>query len=77
MTLPEAAGVLRLPVESVVALVGAGYLRTTTSEDGSFSLTGIPAGTYTLKAIADEKRVWEQPVTISADRTLEIVLPPR
>src|SRR4051812_18441890 len=27
MTLPEAAGVLRLPVASIEALVGAGYLR--------------------------------------------------
>src|SRR4051812_45402242 len=27
MTLPEAAGVLHLPVDSVQALVGAGYLR--------------------------------------------------
>ena len=34
VTLPEAAGVLRLPVDSVVALVGAGYLRTTTSSEG-------------------------------------------
>ena len=34
MTLPEAAGVLHLPVESVVALVGAGYLRTMSSSDG-------------------------------------------
>ncbi|MEY2571437.1 MAG: hypothetical protein QOE63_1787, partial [Acidimicrobiaceae bacterium] len=29
MTLPEAAGVLRLPIESVQALTGAGYLRPT------------------------------------------------
>lgn len=50
---------------------------TTTSEDGSFTLTGVPAGQYTLKAIADEKRVWEQPITISAGRTMEIALPPR
>ncbi|HEX4820876.1 MAG TPA: ATP-binding protein [Acidimicrobiales bacterium] len=34
MTLPEAAGVLQLPIDSVVALVGAGYLRTTSSDDG-------------------------------------------
>ena len=34
MTLPEAAGMLRLPVDSVEALVGAGYLRTTQSPDG-------------------------------------------
>jgi PAS domain S-box-containing protein len=44
MTLPEAAGVLRLPVESVVALVGAGYLRTTTSDDGPhFALGDLKA----------------------------------
>ena len=34
MTLPEAAGLLRLPVASIEALVGAGYLRTTASPDG-------------------------------------------
>ena len=34
MTLPEAAGVLHLPVEGVVALVGGGYLRTTSSDEG-------------------------------------------
>lgn len=34
MTLPEAADMLRLPVDSVEALVGAGYLRTTSSPDG-------------------------------------------
>ena len=50
---------------------------TRTTEDGSFSLTGIPSGNYTLKAVADEKRVWEQPITISAGRTLEINLPTR
>jgi PAS domain S-box-containing protein len=34
MTLPEAAGLLRLPVESVEALVGAGYLRASPAPDG-------------------------------------------
>jgi len=34
MTLPEAAGLLRIPVESVEALVGAGYLRGSSSPDG-------------------------------------------
>src|SRR4051794_36153985 len=33
VTLPEAAGMLHLPVESVVALVGAGYLRVTSPDD--------------------------------------------
>src|SRR5438132_8622450 len=44
MTLPEAAGILSLPVESVVALVGAGYLHTTTSADGPrFALGDLKA----------------------------------
>ena len=44
MTLPEAAGVLHLPMESVVALVGAGYLRTTSSDDGPrFALGDLKA----------------------------------
>src|SRR5438105_8813241 len=44
VTLPEAAGVLRLPVESVVALVGAGYLRTTTSfDDPRFAMGDLKA----------------------------------
>src|SRR3954469_21142533 len=44
MTLPEAAGILSLPVESVVALVGAGYLHTTPSVDGPrFALGDLKA----------------------------------
>src|SRR5437868_3196462 len=44
MTLPEAAGILSLPVESVVALVGAGYLHTTASSDGPrFALGDLKA----------------------------------
>src|SRR2546429_5967286 len=44
MTLPEAAGLLHLPVDSVVALVGAGYLRTSGSDDGPrFSLGDLKA----------------------------------
>jgi PAS domain S-box-containing protein len=44
MTLPEAAGMLHLPVESVVALVGAGYLHTTASVDGPrFALGDLKA----------------------------------
>jgi PAS domain S-box-containing protein len=44
MTLPEAAGILSLPVDSVVALVGAGYLHTTTSVDGPrFALGDLKA----------------------------------
>lgn len=44
MTLPEAAGLLSLPVESVEALVGAGYLHTTPSADGPrFALGDLKA----------------------------------
>ena len=50
---------------------------TRTTEDGSFTLTGIPPGNYTLKAAADEKRMWEQPITISPGRTVEVNLPTR
>ena len=50
---------------------------TRTNEEGAFALTGVPAGKYTLKAVADEKRAWEQPITISADRAVEVNLPTR
>jgi PAS domain S-box-containing protein len=44
MTLPEAAGILSLPTESVEALVGAGYLQTTASPDGlRFALGDLKA----------------------------------
>ena len=44
VTLPEAAGLLQLPVESVVALVGAGYLHMTTSAEGPrFALGDLKA----------------------------------
>ena len=44
MSLPEAAGLLSLPVESVEALVGAGYLHMTTTPDGPrFALGDLKA----------------------------------
>src|SRR4051794_28692633 len=64
MTLPEAAGVLRLPMESVVALVGAGYLRTTSSDDGPrFALGDLKAF---LARNADD-----EPVVDLADMSLD------
>jgi len=50
---------------------------TRTAEDGSFTLPGIAPGTYTLKAWADERRTWEQTVTIRRSQTLEVNLPAR
>src|SRR3954447_15257292 len=44
IALPEAAGLLRLPVESVEGLVGAGYLHTTSSAEGPrFALGDLKA----------------------------------
>lgn len=50
---------------------------TRTGEDGTFTLGGIAPGTYTLKAWVDEKRTWEQPITITGSRTLEVNLSPK
>ncbi len=44
MSLPEAAGLLSLPVESIEALVGAGYLRTTPSAGRSEVRARRPQG---------------------------------
>ena len=46
-----------------------------TAEGGSFTLTGIPPGTYTLKAWVDERRTWQQSVVVSGGRTLEVNFP--
>ena len=47
---------------------------TRTGENGSFTLGGIAPGTYTLRAWLDEKHEWQQQVTITAGRTLEVNL---
>jgi plastocyanin len=73
-------GVVRLLCEihehmrGTIIVVDSPYF-TRTGEDGSFTLTGVPPGAYTLKAWVDEKRTWEQPVTVTARRTLEVNLP--
>lgn len=73
-------GVVRLFCEihehmrGTVIVVDSPYF-TRTGEDGSFTLSGIAPGTYTLKAWVDDKRTWEQSITITGTRMLEVNLP--
>lgn len=48
---------------------------TTTSADGHFKLTGLPAGNFKLKAWLDEKTTLEQPLTLQAGQTLRVDFP--
>lgn len=73
-------GVVRLFCEihehmrGTILVVDSPYF-TKTGEDGSFTLGGVPPGNYTLKAWVDERRMWEQPVTLAAGRAAEVNLP--
>ncbi len=64
-------GIVRLYCEihehmrGVILVVDTPYF-TTTSADGKFRLTGLPAGTHTLKAWLDEKTTLQMPVTLKA-----------
>ena len=52
---------------------GLPYKHTMTSADGAFSMTGIPAGTYTLGAVKDGYRLSDAAgVTLSAGSTIQI-----
>lgn len=72
-------GVVRLFCEihqhmrGVVLVVDSPHF-TTTDENGRFELRGVPAGKYTLKAWLDEKRTWEQPVTVESGRGITVAL---
>lgn len=75
----DKAGVVRLFCEihqhmrGVVLVVDSPYF-TTTDESGRFELRGVPPGRYTLKAWLDEKRTWEQPVTVESGRGISVAL---
>jgi len=72
-------GVVRLFCEihqhmrGVVLVVDSPHF-TTTDENGRFELRGVPSGKYTLKAWLDEKRTWEQPVTVESGRAVKVAL---
>jgi plastocyanin len=65
----EKAGIVRLYCEihehmrGVILVVDTPHF-TTTSPEGKFKLTGLPAGNYVLKAWLDDKTTLQQPVTL-------------
>ena len=75
----ENPGVVRLRCEihehmrGTIIVVDSPHF-TRTGENGSFALSGIAPGSYTLKAWLDEKHEWQQSVTIVAGKTLEVNL---
>jgi plastocyanin len=70
----DTAGFVRLQCEihdhmkAVVLVVNSPWC-TTTDAAGKFTLSGLPPGTYTLRAQLDEKTQWSMPVTITAGIT--------
>lgn len=75
----DKAGVVRLFCEihqhmrGVVLVVDSPHFATT-DESGRFELRGVPPGRYTLHAWLDEKRTWEQPVTVESGRGMTVAL---
>jgi plastocyanin len=71
----DKAGLVRLKCEihdhmNATVLVVDSRWHALTDSAGSFSLTGIPAGAYTLHAQLDEKHRWSVPVMIVAGTTV-------
>ena len=70
-------GVVRLYCEihkhmrGVILVLDTPYF-VTTSAEGKYRLTGLPAGSYTLKAWLDEKTILSSPVTIKSGQTLRM-----
>ena len=59
------------PIPAQVGIVGRG-LGATTGADGTYQITGVPAGSYTLRARALGYTQIDRPVTITADGTVTV-----
>jgi plastocyanin len=73
----DTAGFVRLQCEihdhmkAVVLVVNSPWYAATDAA-GKFSLSGLPPGSYTLRAQLDEKTQWSIPVTITAGKTATV-----
>ena len=56
-------------MNAVIVVVDSPYF-TATDEEGNFTLSGIPAGSYTLKAWLGKKKIIEKAVTLKDGETL-------
>lgn len=54
----------------IIVLANPYYAKT--GNDGSFTITNVPPGQYTLKTWHEKKRPYEQKVTVEAGKTTEI-----
>jgi hypothetical protein len=76
----DKAGVVKLYCEihshmrATILVLDTPYFQKTDT-NGTFRLTGLPAGKFTLKAWADEKNVWEKPVELKDGETLKLNFP--
>lgn len=58
-------------MNAVVLVVDSPWF-TVTDAAGKFTLTGVPPGSYTLRAQLDEKSQWSAPVTVSSGASANV-----
>lgn len=70
--------VTEVPITGAKVTLGNNMLSATTGSDGKYSFTGLSAGTYTVKALADGYSYTSNPVTVdeNSNDTLDISLDP-